>query len=115
MTTKNQHVLEFPLWRLVPLIPSGKFFGRGCSIKRGLLTTFTMNYLLVIATVSAATLGSKQASTKFTCPTTFNSNKVPTATAYDLNFGTTCCKTVGYVFTKNGRVVRGTDHNPLKC
>ena len=73
-----------------------------------------MNFFL-FATVTAGTMGSNLSSaTKFTCPTTF-SDRVCSATQYDLHFGTTCCKTVGYVFTNNGCVVRGTDQNPLKC
>jgi hypothetical protein len=70
---------------------------------------------MFIQILLAYIVASAPASTSnFTCPTTFNPN-VCTATRYDLNFGTTCCKTVGYVYSKTGCVVRDASHNPLKC
>lgn len=51
---------------------------------------------------------------KFTCPNTFDPN-VCTATLWDRNFGTTCCKKVGYVYSKTGCIIRDSSRNPTRC
>jgi hypothetical protein len=49
-----------------------------------------------------------------TCPTSLNN--ICTATRWSISYyGTTCCKELGYVFSKDGCVVRDAYLNPKLC
>lgn len=71
---------------------------------------FTLMFVMFVMN----TVSLPASTSKFTCPSIFDPN-VCTATLWDRSFGTTCCKKIGYVYSKTGCIIRDTSRNPTRC